>query len=243
MKAALRDKLIIALLIMLVLGSCLSLFIGSAAVIEKDQFTLVFTAGSLRIAGVLALMLFVIFFIRRSFDGKEVEFLLSRPLGRTQILLSFSLAFSALALAVSLAIGLCIFAVAPGLFREGHLLWITSVAVENIIMVNTALFFAMYISSAATAAMITTGFYVLARMMGQLLGIVDEHIVSSQGPFAMVIQFISVIMPRLDLMGQTSWLLYGLEGFYGFGFVLLQGFVFCFLIIIATLIDFTRRQF
>ena len=241
--AAVRDRLILSMASLFILGACLSLFLGSAAVIEKDQFSVIFSAGGLRLIGVSGLVLFIVFFIRRSFDGKEVEFLLSRPISRINLLLSLSMAFSILALILGAAIGLCVFAMGPHLFSYGHLLWVLSIVVENIIMVNVTLFFAMQISIASTAAIITFSFYVLARMMGQLLGIVDSTLVNDTGPEAVVVQFVSVFMPRLDLMGQTSWLIYGLDGAFSFWFVAAQGIVFCLLIILAALFDFVRRQF
>lgn len=240
---AVRDKLIVTLLVLLLLGCSLSFFLGSAAVIEKDRFALVFAAGGLRLAGVLGLVLFVVFFVRRSFDGKDVEFLLSRPISRTAFLYSYALAFSLIALALSAAIGLCVYAAGPHLFGPGHVLWIASIAVENIIMVNTALFFAMYMSSATSAAMSTLAFYVLARMMGQLLGIVDSSLVVDTGPMAMAVQFVSVVTPRLDLMAQTSWLIYGVGEGVGIGFVAVQGVLFCLLVTLAALLDLMKRQF
>lgn len=241
--AAVRDRLILALLLMYVIGASLSLFFGSAAIIEKDQFTAIYAAGALRMIGVMGLVLFVIFFIRRSFDGKEVEFLLSRPISRLQLMLSLCLSFVILSIAMSLAIAFSLFALSPKAFGYGHILWIISVGMENIIMVSTAMFFAMYIPSATSAAMATLGFYVLARMMGQLLGIVDSPLVPDYSLPSILVQFVSVFMPRLDLYGQTSWLLYGVSADYGLTFVLLQGVVFTLLIISATLFDFVRRQF
>lgn len=240
---AVRDRLIISLLILLVLGCSLSIFMGSAAVIEKDRFTIVFTSGGLRLAGVLGLMLFTVFFVRRSFDGKDVEFLLSKPVSRVAFLLSYAAGFSIIAFVMSVAIGACVVAVGPHMLSQGHILWVTSIIVENMIMVNTALFFSMYFSSAATAAMATSAFYVLARMMGQLLGIVDSSMVVDTGPMAAAVQLVSVLTPRLDLMGQTSWLLYGVDEHIGLGFILLQGILFCVFILLAALLDFTRRQF
>lgn len=243
LKAAIRDKMISSLVCILMLGAALSVFLGSSAVIEQDIFSVVFTAGGLRIAGVMGLVLFVVFFIRRSFDGKDVEFLLSRPVGRVQIILSYALAFSILAVVVSAASGIVIWAVAPHLFSKGHLFWIVSVAVENIVMVNTAFFFAMYISSAAGASMAAFAFYILSRMMGQLLGIIDSPIVDSSGPAAMAVQLVSMIMPRFDLLGQTSWLLYGVDNTFGLAYICAQGGMFCFLVLLAAMLDFVTRQF
>jgi hypothetical protein len=241
--AAFRDRLVLALFLILILGSALAVFLGSAAVVEKDFFTTVFTGGILRITGVMGVVLFVVFFVRRAFDSKDVEFLLSRPIGRISFLLSYSLAFSIMAFFLSLAIGLCIYAVSPHMFSQGHMVWVLSIIVENIIMVNVALFFAMYLSSAATAAMCIAAFYVLARMMGQLLGIIDSSLVPDIGAVSMAVQLISVITPRLDLMGQTSWLIYGVDTGFGLFSIMMQGLVFCFLILLAAMLDFTRRQF
>lgn len=241
--AALRDRLVLSLLLILVLGSSLAIFLGSSAIIEKYQFSVVFAAGGLRIASVMGIVLFVVFFVRRSFESKDVEFLLSRPIGRIQFLLSYSFAFSLIAFLISLAVGFCIYAVSPALFSEGHILWILSIFVENIIMVNSALFFSMYLSSAATAAMCTAAFYVLARMMGQILGIVDSSLVHDTSLMAIAVQIVSMVMPRLDLMGQTSWLLYGIENNFGYVFVLLQGLAFCTLVLLASIFDFVRKQF
>ncbi len=241
--AALRDKLIISLLVLLALGCSLAVFMGSSAVIEPDKFTIVFAAGGLRFTGVLGLVLFVVFFVRRSFDGKDVEFILSRPVSRAAFLLSYAAAFSILALILSFMIGLCVYAVGPHLFGSGHLIWLASIIVENIIMVTAALFFSMYLGSAASAAMATMAFYVLGRMMGQLLGIVDSGLVVDTGPMAMAVQLVSIVTPRLDLLGQTSWLVYGSADGVGIWFVAFQGLLFCSLLLLAALLDFVKRQF
>lgn len=242
--AALRDKLVISMLVMFVLGACLAVFFGSAAVIEKDQFTIVFTAAGLRILSILGLVLFVIFFIRRSFESKDIDFLLSRPVGRISLILSYFIAFSLLCIVMSIAVFGVVCAVAPHLFGMAHIVWGASIMVESIIMVSVALFFSMYISSASNAAMVTMGFYVLGRMMGQLIGIVDSSMVDSYGGLAMMLQLVSVVTPRFDLLGQSSWLIYGLaDGDVGIIQIISQGVVFCSLVLGAACFDFSKRSF
>ena len=241
--AAIRDKLVLSLLVIILVASSLAIFLGSSAIIEKDQFTVVFAAASLRILLVLGLILFVVFFVRRSFDGKDIEFLLSRPVSRLNIIFSYGAAFSFIAIFLGLAAGVAVYSVSPNLFSYGHAAWTLSIIIEGIIMVNVALFFSMYISSSATASLVTLGFYVLARMMGQLLGIVDSSLVDSSGAYSIVLQIISVITPRLDLMGQTSWLIYGVDSDFSVVHILSQGFVFTALVLFAASLDFIRRQF
>lgn len=241
--AALRDRIFLSFFLLILVGCSLSVFLGSAAVIEKDKFSLVFASGGLRIAGILSLVLFVIFFVRRSFDGKDVEFLLSRPISRLQFILSLAMGFSIQAVLVGIGVGLAVLSIAPHLISSGHVLWIVSSICENIIVVNIALFFSMYISSAASASMATAGFYVLSRMIGQILGIVHSSLVDHMSPMAIVMQFISIFVPRLDLMAQTSWLLYGYDTSIDFLTVVCQGAFFTFLIVCAAVLDLMRRQF
>lgn len=241
--AALRDRLVMAMIITLVLGTSLAVFLGSAAIAEKQQFALVFTGAGLRLAGVLGLVLFTVFFIRRSFDARDVDFILSRPVSRVEFLLSYSAGLSVLALGMAAAQAFCLYVLGLKFFGPGHMAWSFSIAAENIIMVNVALFFSMILTSAATAATATAGFYILARLMGQLLGIIDA---AGQTTFIYsvmenILQGISAVMPRLDLMAQTSWLVYGHA--VDVTPILLQGAIFTILIVTAALIDLVRRQF
>lgn len=245
LRAAVRDKIVISLLLAMLAGTCLAIFMGSSAVIEGAQSGAVFIGASLRVVGVLGLVLFAVFHIRRSFEHKDVEFLLSRPISRVQFLLSFSAAFSLMAAIVGIAEGICLSVIMPEPFMPGTLLWVTSIVVENIIMVNVAFFFALVLSSAVSGALASLGLYALARMMGEILGIIDAGTGVMPGIefISAVMKMISSVMPRLDLMGQTSWLIYGPDGTVGYGFLLLQGLVFTALVISAASIDLLRRKF
>lgn len=245
LRAAVRDRIVIALLLALLGGTCLAIFLGSSAVIEGAQSGAVFIASSLRIVGVLGLVLFVVFHVRRSFENKDVEFLLSRPITRPQFLFSFAAAFSIMALIMALAEGICLSAVMPEHFMPGTMLWIASIAVENMIMVTVALFFAMVLSSAVAGAMASLGLYALARMMGEILGIIDSHVSEFPGVkfLSMIMQVISSVTPRLDLMGQTSWLIYGPDNTVSYPFLVMQGVTFVALVLAASMVDLLRRKF
>lgn len=243
LRAAVRDKILIAVLAALVVGTCLAIFMGASAIVEQDAFANVFAASGLRITGVLGLVLFVVFYVRRAFESKDVEFLLSRPVSRTQFLLSQAAAFSCLAIITGLIESFCLSVFTPGFYSPGLALWGVSVIIENIIMVNVALFFALIVQSASSCVLASAGFYMLARLMGEILGIIDAGVQMPGGRIlSWIIQAISVVTPRLDLMAQSSWLVYGPSG-TGFGFLLLQGLIFSTLILIAARIDLARRTF
>lgn len=261
--AAVRDRLVMTFLFMLVLATSMATFLGSSAVTEQDQFSLVYAAGSLRFLGVMCLVLFISFYIRRGFEHKEVEFLLSRPISRLNFILSHSLAFAILAIGIALITSIIILLSAtPDLY--GWSIWSLSFIIECILISMIAMFFAMVLSSAAGAALACFGFYVLARMMGVILGISNlptSDIVDSF--LGTIVEIISVFIPRFDLLAQTSWLVYGQDVLQHFDvdrfasgftasivksitvpiFVLLQGIIFGIFITICTAFDFIRKQF
>ncbi|AEP09851.1 hypothetical protein [Micavibrio aeruginosavorus] len=243
--AAVRDRIVLALLLVVAVGASLSLFLGSAALIEDQVFALVFSAGGLRFAAVAGLVLFVVFHMRRSFDSKDVDYLLSRPISRTGFLVSHAVAFSVLAVAVAAVVGGTLMAMVPAAIGAGHALWVFSLAVELIIVVNVALFFSMVLPGAAAGTLAVFGFYVLARIIGQLLGIANKAFLGDDlSILGILMNAISVVIPRLDLMAQTTWLVYGTENSsIGYGFVALQGLVFTGLVLVAGLVDLRRRQF
>jgi hypothetical protein len=245
LKAAIRDRLLLGLALLLVMAVCLSLFMGSAAITEQDQFVAVFSAGSIRLLNAIGLILFIVFFIRRSFEMRDIEFMLSRPIGRLKLVLSYSAGFSVIAAILGLVSGLCIVALSPHLFSTGHILWTVSLIFENIIMVNVALFFSMILSSAASCSFACLGYYVLARMSAELLGVVEsgKHLFKSDW-LEFGLQTISALMlPRLDLLTQTSWLIYGPNDAVGFVFVFVQGVIYTALALTAALLDMRYRQF
>ena len=261
--AALRDKLVMTLMLMILLGAGVSVFLGSSGVTEQESFAVVFGAGGLRFLGVLGIVLFVSFYMRRSFETKEVEFLLSRPISRMRFLFSHAFAFGVISLAVTAAVVAAVFFLGkPN--TGGLIVWGLSIASENVIIASTALFFSMVLSSAAGAALATLGFYVLCRLIGMLIGIAAQP--PENMAFALLnnlMDVVSVIVPRLDMMGQTSWLVYGVEGAGGIaldekasayavamvdtlgvpGFILAQGAAFVALLLAAAAFDFARREF
>ncbi|MAZ76030.1 MAG: hypothetical protein CMH31_01865 [Micavibrio sp.] len=244
--AAVRDKLFLSFFLLLAIGVSLSIFMGSSAVTEQDQFTLVFVASGLRLASVFGVVLFVVFFIRRSFESRDVEYLLTRPITRLDFLLSHVVAFTVIAFCFTALTAICIYVLATkGSVQSAYFLWVFSFFAELVIIANVAFFFSMVLSSAVASVLITGAFYLLSRLIGQILGIIEAYNYSDA--FVLmekVMLVISAIIPRLDLMGQSSWLLYGAkEGAISYTFIVLQMLVFSFLVLAAAMVDLKRKQF
>lgn len=242
---AIRDRFLITLIAAFILSAALSVFFGSVATIDKSRFSLVFLASSLRIVGVTGIILFVSSFIRRSFDALDVEYLLTRPVSRAQLVLSYGAGFAFIAAVLTVieifALGIAVsFKVDTGLILWGLGLW-----GENTMMAMAALFFAMVISSAATASMATLAFYILARMIGQIISIIEHT--PSYGVFdalETVMNVISVFLPRLDLVSQSSWLLYGVSDIsHEWLFPVVQSGVYIAVLLSATIFDLKGKDF
>jgi len=242
--AARRDRFFIALIGFLIGTICLSIFFGASAITEQDRFARTFAAFGFRIFGVISLTLFIVSYIRRSFENRDIDYLLSRPIGRIRFVLSHAAGFSCLALVAALLLGGTTVALEIGVMHEGVWLWWLSIAVEFIIMANVAMFFSFVIGSTTACMGATFAFYILSRLMGEILGIMNKGAHSTvMKLLSQLMEFISIFIPRLDLMGQTKWLLYGTPAEISFGFVFAQAGVFLFLIITATIMDLHRRQF
>lgn len=242
--AALRDRLFLALPVLIALAAALSMFIGAAAVVEKRELSAAYVGTATRLILVVGLVLFVCFHLRRAFDSREVEMILSRPISRTNFVFAYVISLLLLA-AFAVVIATLVVAVLarPGLAPLAQ--WSLSLLLECAIMVLAALFFALILSSAVASALACFGFYVLARMIGLLTGIAQT---TDDGPLFMrlvgwVMEAISVLIPRLDLFGQTEWLVHGVGGGTGLTVILLQGVVYAPLLVAAAVFDFQRRQF
>ncbi len=244
LKAARRDRLIWIVAVTFVLSICMSFFLSSAVISEKDIFASVFIAGSLRLFAVIGLILFTCFYIRRLFDNREIEYLLSRPISRVSFVLSIAFALSLVALCFA---GLAITAIVASGSAAMDLslyIWAASLAVELLIITNAALFFSMVITSASGSALCTIGFYVFTRMMGQLLGISQTDTTIPAADFLSVIfNGISMFMPRLDLLTQTSWLVYGVNDVQQSLLSIVHGIVCIPVLLFAAIFDLIRREF
>lgn len=242
--AAARDRFFFSLIGLLAVVASLSIFFGSSVLTEQDQFARTFAAYGFRLFGVVSLVFFVVGYIRRCFENRDIDYLLSRPMGRISFILTHSAAFSSLALFSAFVLGGTTVLLETGSTHSGAVLWWVSLMAEFVIMANVAMFFAFVMSSATACMLVVFAFYLLSRLMGEILGILQKA--GQDGVLALLarlMEVISIFIPRLDLMGQTKWILYNVPADISLGFVLAQAGVFTALVVGATCLDMHRRQF
>ena len=241
---ALRDRLFLALPVMLAVGAALVIFLSSSAIIEqREMAAALFGAGS-RVLIISGLVLFVSFHIRQAMAGGEIALILSRPISRGAFVLVYSASLVIVGfICVAVAIALVWLCARPPL--DGLLVWGLSLALESMLMILTAVFFGLILNSAVACTLACMGFYVLARMSG-LLGALADKTGETGGPDLFLgygFRLISLIIPRLDFFTRSEWLVYGWNGGGpGIAWAVLQSLAFTPLILAGAMIDFSRRR-
>ncbi len=243
LSAALKDKIFILYIGLVAIILSLSLFFGSSAVTEQDQFSVVFTSGALRIASAFTLVLFIIFYFRRSFENRDVDFLFSRPISRLQFIVAHFIAFVFLSFIVAVLTTIGILFLTPSELFFSTIIWGVTIFAELVVLSTMAMFFGIALSTAVSATLVTICFYILSRLMGDIMGILETGVSTMATQIlGKIMTLISFFVPRLDLMGQTSWLVYGVSDFNYF-LLSSQIIIFLGLVISATYLDLKRRQF
>jgi ABC-type transport system involved in multi-copper enzyme maturation permease subunit len=241
---ALRDWLFVGLLVGILVATSISATLGSTAFIEEKEMTLAFASSSARLILMTGLIVFVCFHIRNAFDTKEIDVILSRPISRSNLVLSYWLGFSLVGLLLTIpVIAIIAFIGVPNL--SGFVGWAASVMLEMGLVVALALFAAFTMRSAVTSVLGCMGFYVLSRMMAFFVITSNSGMFNEQKFIVLkwVLQAISTLLPRLDFFAKSEWLVYGFNSAQDCYVYVGQAVIFVPLLLAATMIDFRRKQF
>ena len=94
----LRDKLYLSLLIILGGIFGLSNLVSFSALSEETQMQLVYFSFLSRVVIVCGMILFICFYINKEFENKEIDFILSKPISRSTLILSYWTSFNLISL-------------------------------------------------------------------------------------------------------------------------------------------------
>jgi ABC-type transport system involved in multi-copper enzyme maturation permease subunit len=243
---AVRDRLYVGLFVILVAAFGISVLLGDTALSEGALMTIVYIAGSSRMIFAVGIILFVCFHIRRSFDNKEVEFILSKPISRHKFIFTYLTGFILVALMILLPIFIVLLIIATN--KIGLIFWSLSVIFEMLIMITFSILAALILKSAVSAVLASLGFYVMSRMMGFfVLTIKLPDSAADINSFTRVmhalLKILSFVFPRLDLFAKSDWLIYGLSDYSSVIVVTAQSLIYIPLMISMAFYDFKRKQF
>ena len=243
---ATRDRLFFGLLISVLVAAYISSVLGSTAMLEPAQMSLSFTAASARVIVMIGLIVFVAFHMRNAFDAREIDVLLSRPISRTSLVLSYWLGFVAVASLLVIPTVLLV-ALIGTLNRTGYLLWSLSLLLESWLVVSISLFAALTMRSGVGTVLASLAMYTISRMMGFFIATTKGGMMFATNDVNIgarwLISGISTIVPRLDFFAKSHWLIYGAKSYEDLTLFLFQAAVFIPLLIAASVIDFKRKQF
>ena len=241
---ALRDRLFTGLFIGILVATAISATLGGTALIEEKEMTLSFASWSARVILIVGLIVFICFHIRSSFDTKEIDVILSRPISRSNLILSYWLGFSFIGLLLAVPT-ISIIAIIGANDFVGFIGWSTSILLEIGLVVALSLFAAFTVRSAVVAVLGCMGFYILSRTMAFFVFASNSGAVSGEKFIILkwILQTISTVMPRLDFFGKSDWLIYGFNSAQDWHLFVIQTAIYIPILLIATMIDFRRKEF
>jgi len=243
---ATRDRLFLGLLVGILAAAYISSVLGATAMLETAQMTLTFTAASARVIIMVGLIVFIGFHMRNAFDAKEIDVLLSRPISRTTLVISYWLGFAVVATVLVLPT-VALVAMLGILNMHGFLLWSVSLLLESWLVVSIALFAALTLKSGVGTVLGSLAIYTLSRMMGFFVATTHAGLLFPSAEINLgakwILTAISTVVPRLDFYAKSQWLIYGAKSYEDLHLFLMQSAVFIPLLVCAAVIDFKRKQF
>ena len=220
----------------------LAAFLSQVAVTESLALQASIVAALLRASAVFLIAAHVASSTLRELDDKELERMLSLPLSRSTQYLGRLAGFAlcGVALAVACAAPLLLWASAGTVA-----LWALSLACETALVAAAALFFSMTLAQLVPAIAATAGLYVLARSMAAIQSIAGGPLAEASLPHQVArwaVDAIALLLPRLEAVTRTGWLLYGPPDAGAYAAALAGLMLYTGLLIAAGLFDFHRRN-
>jgi len=243
--SGIRDRLYIGLFITLVTSFSLSIFLGSTALVEQQQMTAAYIAGSSRAILAIGIILFVCLNVNRAFENKEVEFIISKAISREKFILGYLFGFFIAAFLIFIPLTAAILIVTKA-NKLGLAIWSASLLSELMILISFSLLASLILRNSFSAIISSFAFYIISRLMGMFVLAINlpQDIAAAKSNFlATSLKFLSAIFPRLDLFGQSSWLAYGITDFSNLKIILFQSLIYIPLMIFMAFHDFKKKQF
>jgi len=241
---ALRERLLWLAAIVILAGAALAQFLHQVAITESREIQAAVLAALLRVSAAFILSILVISSVARESNDKIMEVLLSFPVPRGRYV--FGKFLGSAAVAVILAV---VFAVPLGFYAKpaGVLAWGTSLLCELLIVAAVSLFCVLTLTRTLSALAAVAGFYLLARSMAAIQVIAQA---GPSGPPSLAdravaggVDVIALLLPGLDRMTDTAWLLHGAPGAGLLGTIAAQTALYVALIVAAALFDLHRKNF
>lgn len=226
-----------------ILGAAgLAAFLAQVAVTENRALQAAIVAAFLRVCAVFLIAVHVASSTRREIDDKGLELMLALPLERSTHYLGRLAGHACTAAAIAAAFSLPLLVWAP---PAAVALWGLSLALEAVLVGAAALFFAMALAQLVSAIASVAGLYLLARTIGAIQAIASGPLAEDSFLDRLArwsVDAVALVLPRLDAVTRTEWLLYGGPAWPQVAQVLGALALYALLLAAAGLFDFYRRN-
>lgn len=238
-----RSRLPWLLLLTLACAFAASQLAAELAITEGSRFRAALLAGGVRFSWVFVLAVHVIGSLTRELNERGFEVALALEVDRSTWVIGKLAGFLLPAL-VSALLLFPLFALlaSPG----GAAAWCLTLAFELAIVVAAALLFTLNLASMPAAALLTAGFYLLARAIDALVLIASSSPLLAPGAWRDVAQLVvgalAWLLPELGRFAQASWLTGELPAAPTLALMGVQCAACVALLCVAALVDFHRRD-
>jgi len=239
---AVRNRVLWLAVAVIVVAFGLAQFLSQVGITETREIQIALVAALLRVAAAFIVAVFVITSMVRESTDKITELLLSLPTPRAAYFFGKFTGYASVAAILALV---CALPLLPFAKTLGLALWTASLVCELLIVTAVSLFCVLSLAQVVTASAAVTGFYLLSRSMAAMQIIagapLHEQTFTDQVVGA-VVALIALLLPSLDSMTQTTWLLGGAPGNV-LAAVFGQTVIYLVLICSAALFDLYRKNF
>ena len=237
-----RDAVFLGTTIITICCACFSIFLGSNAVVEMQEAKIIYTAGFTRIAVILGFTIFVVFYIKRMFENHEIEVILSHAISRSQMLLSLFFGFSVVLFILLLPISVILCLLKTNIFNV--LIWSVSVYFEGVLMLGFILCCSLIIKSFVHSLTASFMMYLLCRIIGNFVAYLTlSKSLEWSAILGSLLKVLSILIPRLDIYGKTSWLIYSDFTLQNITLCIMQTIIFCGIFLCIAAIDLRKKEF
>lgn len=240
---AVRNRLLWLAVAVVVVAFGLAQFLSQVAITETREIQIALLAAPLRVAAVFIAAVFVITSMVRESTDKVTELLLSLPTPRAAY---FFGKFAGYALVAAILALVCALPLVPFAKPLGLALWTASLVCELLIVTAMGLFCVLSLAQIVTASAAVAGFYLLSRSMAamQIIAGASLHDQSLVDRIVnIIVGWIALLLPSLDSMTQTTWLLGLAPGASTLISFVGQTALYLVLICSAALFDLYRKNF
>ncbi len=241
---AMRNRLVLLLLLVTAISFAMVEFIGDLAITEHRTTQMAILAAFLRLCSVVIVTMFVVSSTVRELQDKTLEMILAMPIQRSQYYLGKLYGFIVVAFIISAVFGfMLVFYAQP----ESVAIWSLSLFLELILVVAIGLVMLFTFNQVPpalagvfiiyAAARITTSIYLMAKYP------IVAHTTMAQKFMDSFIEMMTWLLPDLHRFTQTSWLTSATSDWSLLLPVLGQTLIFLGLLSTIALFDFYRKNF